>query len=67
MIELTFDAPPPPARGQQRSFVVTTTGYDTLHVAPSPEADADAANAMMLSPDATLRRSLELQQARGAR
>lgn len=61
--ELTFTAPAPPASGMRRSFVVQTTGYDTLHVEPAAEPDPDAANAMMLSPAATSRRVLELRLA----
>jgi len=63
--ELTFVAPTPPTAGMHRSVVLETTGYDTLHVEPSPEANPAEANALMLSPGATSRRVLELLLADG--
>lgn len=59
-VDLFFDAPPEPAAGRQRSFVLATTGYDTLHIEPRAGADPAEADALLLSPDATSRRSLEL-------
>lgn len=59
-LELTFDAPPAPAKGMTRSFVLETTGYYLPEIAPAKTADPGAMQALIDVPGAGSRLALEL-------
>jgi hypothetical protein len=58
--ELSFDAPPPPAAGLERSYVLVSTGYYVPDVTPDPHADPKKVAQLMSTPGAPARMSLEL-------
>ncbi len=65
--ELSFDAPPPPAPGFERSYVLVTSGYYVPDVTPDPRTDPKEFARMMATPGAVARWSLEQLNATVAR
>jgi hypothetical protein len=56
--ELSFDAPPEPAPGWVRSFILETSGYYVPEIAPALLANPDAMDAIMAKPFAASRLAL---------
>ena len=58
--ELAFDAPPAPPRGEDRSYVLESTGYYRVNIRPDPQGQPAAMERMMATPGAASRVSLAL-------
>lgn len=61
--ELSFDAPPEPAPGWVRSFVLETSGYYVPEVTPAALANPGAMDALMATPFAASRLALAFRLA----
>ncbi len=56
--ELTFDAPPPPAAGQARSYVLVSTGYYVPDAPPDSHADVAELARLTSDPDVASQQAL---------